>query len=67
MIVLGVVFDYMPISTLLGTLTLVIAVPAAIGAYRHADDIRKLASMLGMNVLLNIFTPILIAIGFFVS
>jgi 1,4-dihydroxy-2-naphthoate octaprenyltransferase len=67
MIVLGVVFDYMPISTLLGTLTLVIAVPAAIGAYRHADNIQKLTSMLGMNVLLNIFTPILIAIGFFVS
>jgi 1,4-dihydroxy-2-naphthoate octaprenyltransferase len=66
-IIAGVLLGYLPTFALLGLLTLFIAVPTAIGAYRHAEDIAKLAPYLGMNVLLNILTPLLVAIGLFVA
>ena len=66
-IVLGVLLNVLPVTSLLGLLTLVLAVPASIKAYRHADDIEKLMPALGMNVLLNIVTPVLVAIGLFIG
>ena len=66
-IVLGVLLDLLPVTSLLGLLTLVLAVPASIKAYRHANDIEKLMPALGMNVLLNIVTPVLVAIGLFIG
>jgi 1,4-dihydroxy-2-naphthoate octaprenyltransferase len=66
-IVAGVLLDLLPLAALLGLLTLVIAVPTALGAYRNADDMEKLAPSLGMNVLLNILTPLLAAIGLFIA
>jgi 1,4-dihydroxy-2-naphthoate octaprenyltransferase len=66
-IVAGVLLDLLPLAALLGLLTLVIAVPTALGAYRNADDMEKLAPSLGMNVLLNILTPLLFAVGLFIA
>ena len=66
-IVLGVLLNVLPVTGLLGLLTLVLAVPASIKAYRHADDIEKLMPALGMNVILNIVTPVLFAIGLFIG
>ena len=66
-IALGVVQDFLPAATLLGLLTLPLAVRASLTAYRHADDIEGLMPALGMNVLLNIVTPVLVAIGLFIG
>jgi 1,4-dihydroxy-2-naphthoate octaprenyltransferase len=66
-IVVGVVLGYLPPTGLLGLLTLIIAVPAAVGAYRYAEDLPKLAPYMGFNVLLNVLTPALLAIGLFVA
>jgi 1,4-dihydroxy-2-naphthoate octaprenyltransferase len=65
--VAGVVFDLLPLTAFLGLLPLVIAVPTAIGAYRYADNMERLAPYLGLNVLLNILTPLLVAIGLFIG
>jgi 1,4-dihydroxy-2-naphthoate octaprenyltransferase len=46
---------------------LVLAVPTAIGVYRYADDLEKLAPYLGYNVLMNVATPVLVAIGLFIG
>ncbi|MEJ2722526.1 MAG: prenyltransferase [bacterium] len=66
-IVLGVVFGYLPKFSLLGLAALALAVPAAIGAYRYADDVKRLIPSMGMNVLVNIVTPVLVAIGLLVA
>lgn len=66
-ITLGVLMDYLPPATLLGMLTLFMAIPAIIGPLRNADNIEKLAPSLGLNVLLNVLTPLLTAIGFVIS
>ncbi len=66
-IVAGVLLGLMPVWTLLGLLTLVLAVPTALNVYRNADDLQKLAPSMGMNVLINVITPALMAIGFLIG
>lgn len=62
-IVIGVILGLLPLPALLGLLTVILAVPTARTAITHSDDIPKLIPAMGMNVLINIFTPILTAIG----
>ena len=62
-VVLGVLFSLLPAISLLGLLTLVIAIPAGLRVFRHAEDIPQLLPALGMNVLINLLTPALIGIG----
>ena len=59
----GVTFGLIPAWTLLGLITLVFAVPAALGALKNANDLPKLAPSMGQNVLLNLITPVLMGIG----
>ena len=66
-IVVGVLLDYLPKASLLGLVALAAAIPAAVGAYRFADDIKKLVPYMGLNVLVNIATPVLVAVGLFVG
>lgn len=66
-IVLGVAFAYLPKFSLAGLLTVVIAVPVAVGAYRYANDVKRLTPFLGANVVINILTPLLVATGLFVG
>jgi hypothetical protein len=51
---------------LLGLLTVVLAVPAGIKAFRYAEDVEKLIPAMGWNVLINLVTPVLVSIGLFV-
>lgn len=63
----GWAFGALPAWALLGLITLVIAMPTAVGAYRYAKDLEKLMPYLGLNVLLNVVTPILTAVGLFIA
>jgi 1,4-dihydroxy-2-naphthoate octaprenyltransferase len=47
--------------------SIIIAIPALIGAFKYSDNVSKLIPALGKNVLLNIITPVLLAIGLFVG
>jgi 1,4-dihydroxy-2-naphthoate octaprenyltransferase len=62
-IVLGVAFEVLPPISLLGLISAVIAIPAGFRAFRHSDDLPGLAPALGMNVLVNLATPLLVGIG----
>ena len=62
-IVIGIMLGYLPRTSLLGLLTLLIAIPTIVGAYRHADSVEKLVPSLGLNVVINIATPALVAVG----
>jgi 1,4-dihydroxy-2-naphthoate octaprenyltransferase len=66
-IVAGWAFDVLPAWALLGLGTLPIAVRAALGAYRYAEDLEKLVPYMGLNVLLTVVTPILTAVGIFIA
>ena len=66
-IIAGWALGSLPAWALLGLLTLAIAVPTAIGAYRYANDLEKLAPYMGLNVLLTVLTPILTAVGLFIA
>lgn len=66
-IVAGVLLHLLPALSLLGLLTLVVALPTALNVYRHADDLEKLMPSLGLNVLITVATPVLMAIGLLVA
>jgi 1,4-dihydroxy-2-naphthoate octaprenyltransferase len=66
-ILLGVSLGFLPPYTLLGLLTVPIATFAGVGSYRAADDLQKLVPSMGMNVLVNILTPVLVAVGFLIG
>ncbi|NUO79083.1 prenyltransferase [candidate division KSB1 bacterium] len=62
-IVLGIGLKYLPISSVLGVITIGVAIPAFIGAYRYGNNAEKLAPFMTMNVLINLITPVLVAAG----
>lgn len=66
-LITGVALGHLPLLSLLGLLTVFLAVPLARGAYRHANDIPGLIPFLGQNVIINIATPLLMAAGLFFS
>jgi 1,4-dihydroxy-2-naphthoate octaprenyltransferase len=66
-VVAGVLLGLLPAASLLGLLTLILVIPTARGAYLHANDMEKLAPFLGFNVIINVVTPLLVAVGLFVA
>lgn len=64
---LGVLFNWLPGTALVGLLSAAMAVPAFIGAYRYHADMEKLLPYMGMNVVLNLLTPVLMAAGLFIA
>lgn len=66
-IVVGVALGLLPAACLIGLLGAALAVPAGLNAFRHADDVGKLLPSLGQNVVLNLATPVLVALGLLVG
>lgn len=65
-IIAGVVLGILPIGSLLGLGTLILAFPLLRGAIMHSEDIHKLIPFMGNNVLVNLLTPVLVAVGLFI-
>ena len=63
---LGVYVGFLPAASLLGLLTLVIAIPVSYGVLKYANNTKRLAPFLGLNVAINVLTPVLMAIGMFI-
>jgi 1,4-dihydroxy-2-naphthoate octaprenyltransferase len=66
-IILGVYLASLPTFCLLGLSTIVFAVPAFVGAYRYGNEMQKLVPYMGMNVIINLATPVLVAVGFLIG
>ena len=66
-LVVGVVLGHLPVLSLLGLLMLPLGAAASVGVYRYAEDLPNLLRHMGFNVLLNIFTPVLMAVGLLTS
>ena len=66
-LVIGVALDQLPLTSLLGLLTLVIAVPTLRGVVLHAEDLEQLMPPLGLNVILTVTLPILTGTGLLIA
>ena len=62
----GVILSFLPIGSLLGLATLILAVPLLKNSIKYADDIGKLIPFMGNNVLVNLLIPVLVAVGIFI-
>ncbi len=61
LIPLGIVMGLFPPLSLLAIITLVPALVSVRDSFRHADDISQLAKAMGLNVIVNLITPALLA------
>jgi 1,4-dihydroxy-2-naphthoate octaprenyltransferase len=66
-IVAGVLLGFLPGWALLGLLTLPLSAFTSTSALRYGENMPKLAPALGMNVLINILTPILVGVGLLIA
>jgi len=66
-LVCGVLLRFLPWHSLLAAATIAIAFPLAKGVKTFADNIPQLTRYLGFNVVLNLLTPLFVALGLFIS
>lgn len=66
-IIVGVLTNYLPLASSLGLITMAIAIPVIKNVLQNADDTEKLIPAMGQNVIINILTPVLVAIGLFIG
>jgi len=64
---LAVHLHYLPRFSLMGLATIAVAIPAVAGAYRYGENIKRLMPYLGLNVVVVIVTPLLVAAGLFLG
>jgi 1,4-dihydroxy-2-naphthoate octaprenyltransferase len=66
-VVVGVMVGLLPRFSLLAVFTLIPAWKAYRGAYQNADNIPALIPSMGLNVMINLAAPILLAVGLFIG
>jgi 1,4-dihydroxy-2-naphthoate octaprenyltransferase len=66
-VIIGVYLKYIPLYCLIGLLSIVLAIPTYFGVAKNAHNSDNLQKYLGFNVVINIATPVLISIGFFLA
>jgi 1,4-dihydroxy-2-naphthoate octaprenyltransferase len=64
-IIVGCLLKLLPSGALMGLVTLILAIPVMRGVVRHADDIPGLIPFMIKNVIINISTPVFVALGLF--
>ena len=67
LMLIGYFTGYFPLKSLIGILPVLLLVPIIKGVLANFKDNSRLIPYMGMNVILNIITPLLFAIGFFIS
>ena len=65
-LILGTVIGFFSWGALFGLATIFIAIPTVKTIFSALDDMPKLAPAQGLNVMLNLFTPLLAGIGMLV-
>jgi 1,4-dihydroxy-2-naphthoate octaprenyltransferase len=66
-LIISVLVGVLPYLALLGLLTLPFGLLVVMGVRRYHDQIEKLVPVMGRNVMLTLFFPMLMAIGIIVS
>ncbi len=66
-VVVGYLFGTLPLYSLLALVTIVLAIPTIKGVSQFTGDIPGLIPHMGKNVVINLLTPVLLAVGLFVA
>lgn len=66
-VIVGVFLGLLPIFSLVAILTVILAWSAYKGARENAENVPALLPSMGMNVIINLTTPVLLAVGLFIS
>jgi len=64
---IGAASGLLPLSSLIGLLALLLVIPISRGLLNHTEDAEELIPVQGQNVVINLVTPILVAIGLFIG
>jgi 1,4-dihydroxy-2-naphthoate octaprenyltransferase len=63
----GIWLKVLPFYSLLGGLTVLMAVPAANKVIQHAEHVELLKPTMALNVAITLATPVLVAVGYWLS
>lgn len=66
-VIYGVYIAIFPLWTLIALSTVIISIPLSIGVFKNNENTSKLIPFMGLNVVVNIVTPVLFALGFFIA
>jgi 1,4-dihydroxy-2-naphthoate octaprenyltransferase len=66
-VIVGIILRLLPIFSALSLLTAFLAWRAYQGARENAENIPALVPSMGINVMINLVTPVLLAIGLFIG
>ena len=66
-LIVSILLAILPVWALLGMATVPLAIAAGMGALKYANDSKAIVPYLILNVVINLLTPLLMAIGIFVS
>jgi 1,4-dihydroxy-2-naphthoate octaprenyltransferase len=66
-VIIGVLLRLLPVTSLISLLTAILAWRVYRDVYKNAENIPALIPSLGMNVMINISMPVLLAIGLFIG
>jgi len=66
-IAMGVVFGLLPRFSLLALLTLILAIQIIRSVLKNSENVPALIPAMGQNVIVNLLTPVLLAIGLFIG
>jgi 1,4-dihydroxy-2-naphthoate octaprenyltransferase len=66
-VIIGGLSGMLPLYSFLALVTIALAIPTMKGVSKYAGDIPNLIPYMGKNVIINILTPALLAIGLFVA
>jgi 1,4-dihydroxy-2-naphthoate octaprenyltransferase len=66
-VILGIIFGLLPVWSALSLLTAFLAWRAYHGARQYSENIPALIPSMGINVILDLVTPVLLAIGLFIG
>jgi 1,4-dihydroxy-2-naphthoate octaprenyltransferase len=65
-VILGVMFGFLPRFSLLALLTLVFSVQIIRSVLANSENVPALIPAMGQNVIVNLLTPVLLAVGLFI-
>lgn len=66
-VILGVAFGLLPRFTLLALITVVFAVQIIRSVLKNSENVPALIPAMGQNVIVNLLTPVLLAVGLFIG
>ena len=66
-VIVGVIFGFLPRFSLLALLTLVFAIQIIRNVLANSENVPALIPAMGQNVIVNLLTPVLLAIGLFIG